>query len=513
MRSTAFRHSFILLAIRVIMITAAIGLVFVLIAWDVVLSGEFEIRRAFNKPDAFISELVPLNRVRQGTQSVSIIEEPVYTTLRYPRPFQTLDMTLEFRNPQNLFIEAGPQVDTVESYALQAVDHPQLDKIFQQQDIWTASERAGENGQALRLYQRRSDYIYRTMDQFFSSLPNQQNVGYYGTDWKVLYKPALPARPARSVIQVPLRGSHEFWLAFPKGEQDIRVAVQDINHAEGADTLTMTLYDSIGNQIAQEFLGDDGDATQNGPTSVTAVATIDQQMEEGVYRLTINTTDDVFLQRIETSAPYIVAKQRVRIAGGPEYEAEFGSSPKQYISLLTSAREWTAMTPQRSTAQKIHVGTEALSLDEPLKAYTYNLGKSRQFALNKGYDIQLEGGNVVLAGRGVFAFSQSQYFSPFPWYVDQNVDIDALQLQYILTNYQPPAQEEGGVMRQTLPIDLTKAFAPNRSLRVQFAVPELQTGEQVEMISAQLNYHAEPVTWSNAFEKFKRFFSREILKR
>jgi hypothetical protein len=496
------------------MISAALGLIFILITWDVVLSGEFTVRRSFTKPDAFVSELVPHERVEAGEQSVVVKREPVYTTLRYPRPFKDLQLTVEFKNPSGLLIEAGPQVASVEAYQLQALDHPQLDKVFKQPEIWTASEHAVDAGGASsRLYQRRSDYVYKTVEQFFAGLPNQQNVGYYGTDWKVLYKPLVSARSPRSVIAVPLRGSHEFWLAVGKGDHDISLAVQDINHAVGADAVALTLYDSIGNLVGRDYLADDGDATENGPTSSTRTLAINESLPEGVYRLVIDTSDDVFIQKIDTSAPYIVAKQRVHIAGGPEYEAEFGTTAAQSLRLYTSAREWTGMTPHHSNTQSIHIGTEALSIDEPLKEYTYRLGKARTFLLNKGYEVQLEGGNVVLTGRGVFAFDQKQYFSPFPWYVDHNVDIDALQLQYIFTDYEAPVQQEGGVLRQTLPIDLSQVFAPEKALRIQFAAPELEGGQQIELIRAEAHYRADPVTWSNAAEKFKRFWRREILKK
>lgn len=508
----AFRPQTILLALRLLMIAAAVGLVLFLVARDVVLSGEFDVRHRFTKPSAFFSELVPHERTQSGENSVAVTQEPVYATLRYPRPFRELNLTVEFTNPDGVLIEAGPQVASVEAYKLDALDHPQLDKIFAQPEVWTASEeKMTEEGTNLRVYQRRSDYVYRTIDQFFAGLPNQQNVGYYGTDWPVLYQPASMPR-SRSVIAVPLRGSHEFWLAVGQGNHDISVAVQDINHALGADGVTMSLYDSIGNLMAQQHLADDGDASENGPTSATQTLRIDQPLEQGVYRLVLETSNDIFIQKIDTSAPYIVAKQRVHIAGGPEYEAEFGRPASQSLRLSTSAREWTAVTPHHSNRQSIHVGTEALKLDEALVEYTYTLNKARTFLLNRGYEVELEGGNVILTGRGVFAFNQNQYFSPFPWYVDHNVDIDALQLQYVLTDYEAPVQQEGGVLRQTLRIDLTKAFAPQKALRIQFAAPELQGGQKIEFISATAQYRTEPVTWSNAVEKFKRFWQREIMK-
>lgn len=496
------------------MIAAALGLIFVLIKWDVVLSGKFDVKHRFNEPKALFSELVPHDRVQTGPASVLVEREPVYATLRYPRPFKDLALTVEFKNPSNLLIEAGPQVSGVEAYRLEALDHPQLDKVFAQPEVWTASEQsASAGGKISRLYQRRSDYVFRTVEQFFKDLPNQQNVGYYGSTWPVFYTPSIPARASRSVIAVPLRGSHEFWLAAGQGAFDLSAHVQDINHSAGADAVALSLYDQAGELIAQEILADDGDTTENGPTSSTSTLTLMETLPAGVYRLAIETSNDVFIQKIETSAPYIVAKQRVAIAGGPEYEAEFGQPVAQALRLYTSAREWTAMTPHRSSTQNIHVGLEALGVDEPLKDYTYQLSKARTFLLNKGYELELSGGNVVLTGRGVFAFDQKQYFSPFPWYVDHNVDIDALQLQYIFTDYEAPVQLDNGLLRQTITLDLTTTFAPQKALRIQFAAPELEVGQSFELVGALAQYRAEPVTWLNAADKFKRFWQREILKK
>ncbi len=499
--------------IRYCLIGAAAILVIWLILRDIVPFGRLAIESNFNRPDAFVTELVPTQRVQSAKEGMTVVKEPVYTTLRFPRPFRTLEVNIDFRNDERLLLEAGPQAEAFEQYDLQALDHPQLNKIFSQQQIWTGTEERS------RLYQKRSaPYIYSSLSQFSSDLPDKQQSGYYGVSWPAPYIPDLKKRglPNAVAYDIPLRGGHEFYVATAFDSLRFEMDVQDINNQAGPDEVTIRIFDWQGNVLAEQLLSDDGQVGQNDPTTSKRMvsAEIVGLTKPDVYRIQVMTTDDIIIHRVAASAPYLVVKGHVSLAGGPEYTAEFGENSSYPLRLTTSGRAWTAQTSHRTTLQTIALGEEAVKVEHPYEVYTYRLARGRSFMLDRGYDLALESGNIVLDGRGVFAFDAAAYFTPLPWLVDESVDIDVLSLNYVVTDYLPPVMnEQTGALTQTISIDLRQVFAPQKALRLQFTAPDMQPAQNFELLSMRLQYKTESLTLRNSWSKFKRFWQREILKR
>jgi hypothetical protein len=509
---SSFSYQRLAVLCRYAMMAGAVLFVLVLISRDVVLSGKLTINHSFDRPDAFATELVPVQRVQIQDGGALVVDEPVYTTLRYPRPFQSVNLSVEFLNEAGLLLEAGPQAEAFESYDLLALDHPQLNKIFQRQEVWTGAESAQDS----RLYQKRSaPYIYKSIEQFGTELPDKQYSGYYGVTWPKPYLPDFTKRglPQTVTSDIPLRGSHEFYVATAADALRFEVELQDMNNQAGPDDVRVTIFDWQGNVLAEEMLSDDGHSEENAPTSFLRKvrAEVVGLPKPDVYRVAVSATDDIVIRRLTVDAPYLVVKGHLSVAGGPVFTSEFGPERAYPISLVTSSRVWTAQTTHTQSLQTIAVEDEALNVEQPYQAYTYRLARGRDFKLDLGYALSLEKGNVVIDGRGVFAFDQRSYFTPLPWLIDDSADIDVLNLNYIVTEYLPPARDpETGVLTQNISIDLREVFAPNKSLRIQFAAPDLQPGQTFSLLRARMAYEAEPVTLKNAWTKLQRFWAREI---
>ncbi|MBI4121713.1 MAG: hypothetical protein HY461_00115 [Parcubacteria group bacterium] len=508
-------HSLLRLC-RTAIILAAVLLVAVLIKRDLVLSGKLTIEHEFNKPDGFVTEVVPLQRVQTGTNGVKVSQEPVYTTLRYPRPFRTLAATVDFRNDEGLLLEAGPQTESFESYTLQALDHPQLNKLFDSPEVWAASGTDTQKpGQQTQVFQKRSGRFYQSMAELATDLPSKQQSGYYGVPWPRPYIPDLKKANLRNAVayDIPLQGSHEFYLATAADALRVEIDVQDMNNHAGPDTLTMQLFDWQGNVLAEGSLDDDGSSEADGPTSFKRTVAVEAVglLQADVYRLQISTTNDIVIRRLAATAPYLVVKGHVAIFGGTAFAAEFGAEGAYPITLITSSRVWTAQTTHRLTAQTIKLGEEALEVEYAFEPYTYRLSRGRSFDLDKGYALTLEKGNITIDGRGVFAFDQEGFFSPVPWLIDESADIDVLGLNYVITDYVPPVRSPNGLLSQTMSFDLRQVFAPDKAFRLQFAAPDMEATQSFTLVSARLEYKADPITWRNARQKFSRFFKREIL--
>lgn len=493
-----------------------IGLAVLLVltlAWrDTAPLGRLRIGHLFAKESAFVSQVVPVQRTSQSKAGTTITSEPVYLTMRYPRPFQSAEITVEYENPDNLPIEIGPQTQPSETYDLTGVNHPGLNALMQTQG-WGQAAQQGSKA----LWQRQPVLSsYSDVTQLWQQLPDQERTAYYGADWEKPYLPDFDRRqqPDQQLIPVPVQGPHLFYAATDRDALAVSADVFDLNKRQGPDEVLVQFLDWDGRVLAQQRLDDDGNDGEDGRLSSSrALHLVHTGLPQAdVYQISIKTTDDIILKGISIQAPYAVAKGQLRVAGGPEYRTAFGEDVIGPVHLVTNARRLVANTNHIESRQSLYIGQEALQVQEPFVFHEYSMPDTRRFLLSQGYVVTLERGNVFLSGRGVFALSASAYFSPTPWYFDQSIDADVLELSTVLMDYRPPVELSPGLYRQTFSIDLTEAYAPDKSVRLQIALPDMEAGQSMTLRKLESNFHSEPITLSNFTQKLGNFVKREILK-
>ncbi len=499
---TAYSYQRILLAVRILLILSFIGIFGFLVSRDLVLSGKISYTFDFLRSTPFFSEAVPLDRTEKTSAGVRIIDEPVYVSLFYPRPFQQVDVQVEFSNPDLLFLEMGPLTGIPETYDRQALYHPQLEQLTVSSD-WLLSDND--------LFQRQSaDYRYASADQLFDQPAAQQLVGYYGFDWPTPYLPEFTSQREASILY-PLHGPHKTLIALNQDQLDLRLTVSSYHDLAGDDHVTVRLRDWQGNELAVRRIDQ-----EERPLGVTGNKLTEELQFTGltypaVYRLDIETTNDTVIHELEVNTPYLVFDGSIRLAGGPQYEEAYGSLDISGSSLISGARSWHAVTESFDSLQTLRMADASVTLARPLEAVRFSPARSFRFLINRGYEIYLQKGDVMLQGKGVFAMTQNAYFNPYPWFVDGSLDPDLLGIDYVAVQYRP-VERDGSRFRQTINVDLAKAFAPEKQLRMQIAAPRMFEGQSFELHRLEAHFSSEPVTFSNAKEKFIRFFKREILR-
>lgn len=499
------RYRQILIAIAVLVV---LGL-----AWrDIAPRGHLSINHTFGKRSAFVSELVPVDRTQTHRDGMAVVAEPVYMTVRYPRPFKTLEAELLFSNPANAFIELGPQAAAGEVFARQGVNHPQLNTLMEAPG-WERAAILLPDGPTL-WQSRASDYLYSSAEQFFEQLPDAERTAYYGLDW---LKPYLPdfervQQAETQSIPVALQGSHEFYVATNRDRVAMNFEVTDLNRVLGADEVLVQIRDWNGTVLAEERLEDDGNTTDDGRFSSkrSLELAFTGLAEASVVSVRVVTTEDMVLQGLRFDAPYLVAKGRVKVAGGPAIEAALGTSATPTVYLTTNARALNFHTDHMDTLQTVHVGLESVVIDEPFTNIAYTLAATRRFLLSQGYTLTLEKGNLDVQGRGVFAFNSTAYFSPTPWVFDESIDAETHEISYVIANYTPPQRQKDGVYTQKIGMDLSEVYAPDQHLRLQLTAQGLSAESPLVLQRLRLSFASEPITFSNFSEKLKRFIEREF---
>lgn len=509
---TTYKYKQYLHIARGVMIFGAVMLTVFLLSKDLVLSGHITYSTDFSKGSPFFTELVPVQRVDHLDSGAKILSDPIYTTLRYPRPFQEVNLTTEFSNPDGAFIEYGYQNGPGESFHLQALNHPQLNIIFANQDTWSglavdSSEQ--QNGISADLYQKRSaPYIFAGVDQFWESLPDQQRTGYYGVEVQQPYEPE--SKQGTFTLPYQLRGGHTFFTSSTKDVLDITFTFADLNMVPGADDINIELSDWDGNLLATESYTDT-EENQTLPEEGIRLRLRADAIDPGeVLKISLSVTGEIITTDISANTPYFVANGSIWLAGGSVVSDKIQTKPLDTETVYTSARSWVAHTPHRGSTQRVYIGPETLHIEQPKEYYTYQKSPSDTFLLNKGYGVVFEKGNVQLQGRGVFAFTQESYFSPFPWFIGDSIELENSDIAYVITDYIPPSQLTEGRFVQNVKIDLEDAFAPDKQLRTQFSIPHRVNHDPIILHEMTAEYWSEPVTIQNAKEKALRFIEREL---
>lgn len=492
------------------LIALAVLCLFVLAWFDTAPNGHLRIHALFGKDSSFVSQVVPVQRTVVGRDGLTVIDEPVYFTTRYPRPFESAKALLTFANPTNRFLEWGPQTSPAETYERQGMNHPGLNALMST-DGW---ERAAvlEQDNTTVWQRRSSDYLYHSPEQFLAQLPDQEQTAYYGMHWPAPYLPDFKRKqqPTSQVIPVPLIGSHTLYAATDQDAISVHVEVLDLNRSAGADDALFQIKTWDGAVLSEQSLADDGNTTDDGRfgtlRSVDLVYTGLQK--PAVLQVVFSGTDDLVFQRMGVIAPYLVVKGHVAIAGGPVAREALGAEPQGPISLITDSRALTFSTNHVESLQTVNLGQEQVMLERPFESVHYRVAATSRFLRSQGYRLSLEKGNIVIDGRGIFAFSGSAYFSPTPWVFDETVDADALQIDYVVARYAQPQSLGNGVFVQTADVDLSMVYAPNQSLRWQITSPAISSANPVVLKSITVDLISDPLTFANAGEKFKRFIDR-----
>ena len=145
--------------------------------WQVVVpSGRVAYLTDKHHQSGFIGDFEPLGSLAKVDGQTKIIGNSVYFTVRTPRPFSKLKLTLSYRPSDQSLIELGLlQNGDQENYQVKPLYHQVINNLYHAKD-WGVIE----NGQTLFL--QRQD-VYDSLKQFLAKPPAASEVAIYNYKW------------------------------------------------------------------------------------------------------------------------------------------------------------------------------------------------------------------------------------------------------------------------------------------------------------------------------------------
>lgn len=440
-------------------------------------TGEFVVQHVVGEPSPFIDELKPETRVgeviknEEGKAVQAVTDDPAFFFVHPHRDdfFDQVVLEVWFQNETLPIVELGGLARVnPETYTL----YPLHNRLIDESDWY----RIDEDG--LVLLQREA--TYSSVAEFFTNPPSRDEVAVYRTGFDVPYRiDDYQPRNTTQTINVSLRGHHEFKTYIKNETLDFLFQYMDMNREEGEDVVRITVFNESGQPVAEARAGDDGNITDDAVVDygLKEVRLLAHGLPEGVYKVVMNTTRDVFFRNIITSQQKIVFLNTLFIGDEVGYREPWAGA-----TLLTESKRLRFQTRHAEGVQTVTAGDQTLEVAEPYKWYTLTM-------LGDGLaSVVIPTGDVEVVAEGKFAFSPSQYFNPDPIALNAYTTIDQLGVDYVLAQYQSP-RKEGDWLVATIPFVAWDLYDEDQTWKFSFSTP------LIKELAAQLLVHRIDTTF------------------
>jgi len=420
---------------------AAVLLVF----WPVVMrfppSGVFAAQTDLASGSAWINPFLPSERVTQpgkqpdGWVGQIVVDDPVYFTSSIPGPYQTVDVEIEYMPIRQPLLELGLARDAAgQQLEMRPMYSAELDNAH-----WT---KVDEPLSAF-VFDGASDVV-KKQDVAALAVWNASSVSpeiYDGI-----------AGETRDT-KISLRGAHDFYFV-PTTPFKTIFSLQAANRNQGNDTVGFRIF-CDGVEIAQDAVGASGSRdVKMGKEFKHTISIPDPQ--HCVYRVSVITSDDVFIRNINTTAKRWVVGPRLNFGD------VVGFSTTTQVGLAwTNSRHIVAETFHKEGLQTVTFGDKQVTLKR-----THTTVRANRDASDKGLaTLKAPMGDVRIVADGYFSFTPESYFEPQPRRFSDSTQLEAEGVKAVLTDYVRPELLAEGWMKSSF------SFALNPNMdRLKFVL-------------------------------------------
>lgn len=450
------------LKIRLFLWTLVLGALFWLGWLKVVPTGEITYTLNSGNRSDHLGVLKPNDRLASGTSDmITIIGNPVYFTLRPPRPFETVDFTIKYKNSSKLpLIEAGILADgKLWRYKTEPIENHALDQMSISWDTIKEND--------LMLLQK--EIKYKSIKEFLDKPPAFSEVAIYNYDFKNKYE--IVDYQASDAIQDigNFKGAWQFYTYIKDEILDVNVSFRDINLDNNLDTIELFLY--YGGKVVDSRVIDDIFVGKEGTGEEVDAGSVGfelSDMPEGIYKVELRAGGDI--------VSHIRSKQsKLSFIG----EIALNEEGKNF-DIYTNSRKIQITTDNPGSLQDVGI----------VKMYSPNSSFADVLKINETYrqfeskrlegisDIKLEKDGVIISGDGTFAFNEEALFNPEIRKIDGETFSKEDNIGYIIARYDFPKWQNNWQMA-TAKFDLTKAYQEDGKYGLMISIPGLRADDDI----------------------------------
>lgn len=429
-------------------------------------SGVFVATTTFTPASAFINPFLPSERVStpgvqpDGWVGQRIVGDPTYMTARVPGPYDTVEISMEFRPVHQPLLEIG-LVKDVEGKELD------LGPLFFE-GLASSTWHAVQGG-----------YVLRGLD---ASFLRSTQLGELATWDATSSLPALhDANAAITATEVSLRGAHDVYLVPADGLIDMTFSLQDVNRSRTNGTAVFRVFRGD-EELSRESIGTGG-SRDRGMGAVFEHRVRVPDAIPGVYRISFQSDDDVFIRSIRTTSRRWVVGPRLNFGDLVGY-----ATTTQAGHAWTNSRHIVAETLHREGLQRVSLGSVSAGVTRTHQSFRLD----RTDAGTTPVEVYAPLGDMRLVGDGWFAFRPDAFFEPKPKRLTDATDLLTEHLQGVITPYVRPDPLEDGWYRAQKTFQLDPS---QDRLRFVLSAPGVMSRVgAVDIRRVTLTYRRSPLT-------------------
>lgn len=486
---------------------------------------------ATKEPEKIIGE------TKDGDRYRLIAHDPIYFTVKTPRPFAKAKISAEFANPDsqpifnfgalaangayvfknvfsyNSLIEqlekdwdlikeddsyllTRPEENENEEFAPKA--HPPLAESIKNQEMSDkkASDKKVEKGPIKK---------YSSIDEFTNNLPPLDEVRAHNYDLSdhIKLKDYKPS-DKRLEINNTLRGPHEIVTYVENEPLDFKFTFQDINRHKGADNFSIAVSRN-GKKVFEKKVSDDGISKASGV--VKDPKEVEIYLENpafGVYAISVQAKDDdIFIKNISTRQSLVMFSNHLYFADDDEYKILEGVTSKA-SNVLFSGQTLSARTSHKGALQTIMIGKKPLAVKDLNKEYEYKRSKIQVGLLVAS----IPKSDVYLSTGGFFVFDSRQFFDPDLGAV-LNLGADVPEnINYVIAQYPKLIDLGNGWLKAEAEFSGKELHRDDKGqYNFILQIPGLPENKRIlKLRNIKVEFAKEPITIFNLWTKVKTKF-------
>lgn len=467
--------------------------------------GVLEINYDFNKESPFISDLYPELRTdgikkEDGEYFNTIHEDTVYFDLTLPRLYKKAKVQVKFKGTNPILDMGAEKEKDVWAFEMRPLENKIIDQLE-----WAKLK---ENN--LTMWQKDENYnaIHALTDK---SVITEKIATYHFNEFnKDIKLDNYKKSDQGTEINHTLRGPHLIYTYIKDEELNFTFNIQDINRDWNEDVMTINVYkNKNGEKIHSQTISIDEDQTASGKISnIKKIQVKIPDLEEGIYKVELNTNDDLLTRKIKTKQKLLVFERQLFLAESREYIASINEQNSS-LTFYNTGNNMTVETSHPNSLQTIKINNQDLEIQEINKKYV--LGKNELSA--EEFDIiESSQSDLYLESNGYFVFSLDNMFYPKPPnIIPIEPDTDINEIDYVIAkNYQKPELLENDWKQAQAEFDLKDLYIDENS-RIKFllSTPGLRdSDEEVKVGEIKVILEKDPITINTIISKLKNFIKR-----
>lgn len=384
-------------------------------------SGVYTASSVMDGNSPFINPFLPSERVSvpgeqpEGWIGQRITGDPTYFTARIPGPYETAEVEIEFKPLRQPLLEFG----IVRDESGGALELGPMYSAELQSDSWVKFSRG---------------YVKKGMAPATLTKNDPEGLAIWSAPATM---PELKdeARPM-SETKTSLRGAHDFYFVPAGGSLDVALALQDVNRKRGNTSASFRLFRGD-EELKREVIGTSGSGDKKmGQVFEHRIFLKDAL--PGVYRISMQSDDEVFIRSVKTTSKRWVIGPRLN----------FGDTVGFATSTLagqawTTSRHVLMETFHREGLQTISLGAKEVKVIRTHETFRIDRVDSDW----RSQELKAPKGDIRFLGDGWFALKPEAYFEPKPKRLTDGTDLKLENIEGVITAYKKPEDLKDGWLR------------------------------------------------------------------